>query len=135
MIFRPLSMFRLSLLHSFFSNVFTLVQWATLVKGDLKASFSIATTLRCRGGHYSIPLIIPLYTNLIKFSVKQGCIKYHFLVFGMTRPGFEPWFPGPLANTLLFQSLMYTYMGGARGVVVITVGNEHGDTSSNPGRY
>ena len=24
--------------------------------------------------------------------------------------------------------------GGARGVVVITVGNEHGDTSSNPGR-
>ena len=25
--------------------------------------------------------------------------------------------------------------GGARGVVVITVGNEHGDTSSNPGRY
>ena len=25
--------------------------------------------------------------------------------------------------------------GGARGVVVITVGNEHGYTSSNPGRY
>ncbi len=25
--------------------------------------------------------------------------------------------------------------GGARGVVVIAVGNEHGDTSSNPGRY
>ena len=24
--------------------------------------------------------------------------------------------------------------GGARGVVVIVVGNEHGDTSSNPGR-
>ena len=24
--------------------------------------------------------------------------------------------------------------GGARGVVVIAVGNEHGDTSSNPGR-
>ena len=24
---------------------------------------------------------------------------------------------------------------GARGVVVIAVGNEHGDTSSNPGRY
>ena len=23
----------------------------------------------------------------------------------------------------------------ARGVVVIAVGNEHGDTSSNPGRY
>ena len=25
-------------------------------------------------------------------------------------------------------------VGGARGVVVIAVGNEHGDTSSNPGR-
>ena len=24
--------------------------------------------------------------------------------------------------------------GGARGVTVIVVGNEHGDTSSNPGR-
>ena len=25
-------------------------------------------------------------------------------------------------------------IGGARGVIVIVVGNEHGDTSSNPGR-
>ena len=24
--------------------------------------------------------------------------------------------------------------GGARGVMVIVIGNEHGDTSSNPGR-
>ena len=24
--------------------------------------------------------------------------------------------------------------GGARGVIVIVIGNEHGDTSSNPGR-
>ena len=24
--------------------------------------------------------------------------------------------------------------GGARGVIVIVLGNEHGDTSSNPGR-
>ena len=26
------------------------------------------------------------------------------------------------------------FCGGARGVVVIAAGNEHGDTSSNPGR-
>ena len=32
-------------------------------------------------------------------SVKQRGIKYHFWVFGMTRPGIEPRFPGPLANT------------------------------------
>ena len=29
----------------------------------------------------------------------------------------------------------YLQLGGASGVVVIAVGNEHGDTSSNPGRY
>ena len=37
-----------------------------------------------------------------------------------------------------FAQLMFlllpSYYGGARGVVVIAVGNEHGDTSSNPGR-
>ena len=34
------------------------------------------------------------------------------------------------------QVLLYTTNsdGGARGVIVIVVGNEHGDTSSNPGR-
>ena len=32
--------------------------------------------------------------------------------------------------------MFYTKIGkkGARGVIVIVVGNEHGDTSSNPGR-
>ena len=34
---------------------------ATVVKGDLKGPLSIATTPRCRGGHYSIPWIVPLY--------------------------------------------------------------------------
>ena len=33
----------------------------TLVEGDPKAPFSIATTPRCRGGRYSIPRIAPLY--------------------------------------------------------------------------
>ena len=28
----------------------------------------------------------------------------------------------------------YNKLGSARGVMVIVVGNEHGDTSSNPGR-
>ena len=27
-----------------------------------------------------------------------------------------------------------TFYGGARGIMVIVVGNGHGDTSSNPGR-
>ena len=37
------------------------VELATLVEGDQKASFSIATTPRCRGGRYSFPWIAPLY--------------------------------------------------------------------------
>ena len=32
-------------------------------------------------------------------SIKQGSIKYHFWVFGMTQPGMEPRSPSPLANT------------------------------------
>ena len=32
------------------------------------------------------------------------------------------------------SSITRVYTGGARGVMVIVVGNGHGDTSSNPGR-
>ena len=34
---------------------------ATVVEGDPKAPFSIATTPKCRGGCYSFPRIVPLY--------------------------------------------------------------------------
>ena len=46
-----------------------------------KGSFSIATTLRCREGHYSFLWIAPLTLDpyLIMLSVKQGSIKNHFL--------------------------------------------------------
>ena len=33
------------------------VKLATLVEGDSKAPFSIATKTSCSGGHYSIPLL------------------------------------------------------------------------------
>ena len=33
----------------------------------------------------------------------------------------------------VLENKMHT-IGGARGVMVIVVGKEHGDTSSNPGR-
>ena len=35
--------------------------------------------------------------------VKQGRIKYYLWVFGMTRPGIEPRWPGPLANNLIIR--------------------------------
>ena len=41
------------------------VKFAIVVEGDQKASFSIATTPRCRGGRYSFPLIAPLYPRYV----------------------------------------------------------------------
>ena len=41
--------------------IYSKVKLATLVEGDLKAPFSIATTPKCRGGRYSFPWIAPLY--------------------------------------------------------------------------
>ena len=37
------------------------VKLATIVEGDPKAPFSIATTPSCRGGRYPFPWIAPLY--------------------------------------------------------------------------
>ena len=65
-----------------------IVKLASLVEGDQKAPFSIATTPRCRGGRHSFPWIAPVYTYLVLLSVKQGGIKYHFK--STTWPGIEP---------------------------------------------
>ena len=43
---------------------------ATLVEGDPKASFSIATTLRCKEGRYPIPLIAPLYLWFLPYNAE-----------------------------------------------------------------
>ena len=37
------------------------IKLETVVEGNQKAPFSIATTPRCRGGRYSLPWIAPLY--------------------------------------------------------------------------
>ena len=56
------------------------VKLATVVEGDQKAPFSIATALKGRGGRYSFPWIALLYPWYIPYiaSVKQRGIKYHF---------------------------------------------------------
>ena len=41
---------------------------ATLVEGDPKAPFSIATTPRCRGGCYSYPRIAQLYPRYVLYN-------------------------------------------------------------------
>ena len=37
-------------------------------------------------------------------SFKQGIIKYHFWIFGMTWSGIETLFPGPLAKAQLIKA-------------------------------
>ena len=56
------------------------VSLPTIVEDNLKAPFLIA---RCRGGRYSFPRIgsPTLDPCLIMLSLKQGGIKYHFLVW------------------------------------------------------
>ena len=44
-----------------FTHIVSIGKLATVIKGDPKAPFSIATTSRCMGGHYSVPRIAPLY--------------------------------------------------------------------------
>ena len=68
------------------------VKLVTVVYGDPKAPFSIATTPRRGGDAISFPglLHFTLDPYLINMSVKQWSIKYHFFVFGMTRRGIEP---------------------------------------------
>ena len=77
---------------------------ATFVKGDLKAPFSIATTLRCKERGYSFPKIAPLYSWSLPYNAVLGkeASSTIFWVFGMTRPGIEP---GSLANALLIRPM------------------------------
>ena len=46
------------------------VKLATIVEGDPKAPFSIATSPRCRGGRYSIPRIAPLYPWTVPYNAE-----------------------------------------------------------------
>ena len=48
----------------------TKVKLATLVEGDQKVPFSIATTPRCRRGRYSISWIAPLYLWSVPYNAE-----------------------------------------------------------------
>ena len=51
--------------------IYNLVKLATLVEGDPKAPFSIATTPMCWGVRYSVPWIAPLYPWSLPYNA--GC--------------------------------------------------------------
>ena len=44
---------------------------ATVVEGDPKAHFSIATTPRCTGRLYSFPWIAPLYPRYVPYIAER----------------------------------------------------------------
>ena len=88
---------------------------ATVVEGDPKVPFWIATTLRCRGGRYSFSWIAPLYHWSVPYNAQcwykfepKSLVQIWTQVFGTNlNPSlwykFEPKSPGPLVNT---QTLM-----------------------------
>ena len=86
------------------------VKLMTLVEGDPKALFSIATP-RCRGA--STPFFGLLHfildPYLIMLSVKQGGYKYYFWVFGLNQPGIQSRSSGPLASTSEYLKPNYLY--------------------------
>ena len=55
-------------------------------------------TPRCSSYWKGILLIALDYSRQLYLLIKQGWIKYHFWVFGMTRPGTESQSSEPLAN-------------------------------------
>ena len=95
------------------------VKLATIVEGDPKAPFSVATTPRCAGATPFPGLLhFTLDPYLIMLSVKQGDIKNYFWVFGMIRPSIEPWSPRQLVNTLLIRqmTLVRVFANGPGGL-------------------
>ena len=49
-------------------HAYIVINLATVVEGDPKAPFSIATAQRCKGGHYSFPRINPLYPWSVPYN-------------------------------------------------------------------
>ena len=48
-------------------NKYVIISKYIVVVGNLKAPFSIATTPKYRGGHYSFPRITPLYPRYVPY--------------------------------------------------------------------
>ena len=61
-----------------FNRVQTIVKvkLATVVEGDQRAPFSIATTPRCRGGRYSFPFTLDTYLILLSVRANKLLIVF-----------------------------------------------------------
>ena len=78
------------------SRISKVVKLATLVEGDSKALFSLATTPRCRGGHYSLSWIAALYPWSIPYNAECKA-RWHQVPFFESlvwlNPGLNPGLP------------------------------------------
>ena len=121
----------------------------------LRARFRRMTSFTHTPGHISILdfyfdisewHILPAraWTPALMLHLPNPCAKRK--VLSLTKPKGKIYKTKSLHNYITwalfctikwFQVLLYNCSngGGARGVIVIVVGNEHGNTSSNPGRY
>ena len=52
------------------SRILSKVKLATVIEGDSKAPFSVATSPRCKGGCYSFPWIAPLYPWSVPYNAE-----------------------------------------------------------------
>ena len=61
----------ISLWYAVFAGLqFIYIKLATVVEGDLKGPFSLATTPRCRGGRYSFSWITSLYPWFVHYDAE-----------------------------------------------------------------
>ena len=83
----------------------------TLIKSDLKAPFSIATTPGYRKGATLFPglLHFTLGHTLQRWVLSNVASSTIFWVFGMNRPGIEPLSRGPPAKNLLIMPMARFY--------------------------
>ena len=113
-LFNAKSSLSLSLYIYIYIYILLYISRLTVVDNSLKAPLSIATTLRCRGGHYSFPWIAPLYSWSVPYNAESEARRQQvpfFWVFGMTQPRIEPWSPWTLANTQPTMSIsQFIYM-------------------------
>ena len=76
-------------IYTLYIYIYIKVKLVTVVEGDPKAPFSLATAPRCRRGCFFL-LTAALYS--CSFPYNAECL---FWVFDMTRPGIIPWSPRP----------------------------------------
>ena len=79
---------------------------ATIVEGDPKAPFSLATKAKCRGERYSFPwidLLYPWSLPCLCWVLSKVVSSTSVWVFGMTRPGIEPRSPVFTSSSSIIQ--------------------------------